>query len=206
MRITTTAQRSGKINLYADGDFRCSVPASLWFKGTLRDGDEVSEEELTALQEAAGSVFAYENALRYLSLRAHSEKELGDKLRRKYGAAAAKDAVEKCRALGLLDDEKFADLLARELSERKSYAPRRIEQELKSRGINRETAENTVRALDTDEKISMMDVIEKQTHGERPDEKGKGRLVNRLLRLGYAPHDIFDALSALGWDTNWTEE
>lgn len=201
MTVTTTTAKSGKINLYIDGEFRFSVPPSVWFGCTLRDGDETDEEELAALQEAADSVFAYDNALRLLSQRAHSEKELYEKLRRKYKTAAARDAIGKCRRAGLLDDEQFAVLLADELVRRKHYAPKRVENELLARGIDRHIAQSTAQSLDIDEKISMIDIIEKLCPPESvPDEKTKKRIINRLLRLGYAPHDVFDTVEAMGWN------
>ena len=202
MIVSTTTAKSGKINIFADGEYRFSVPASLWFESTVRDGDEKDEEQLAALQEAADFVFAYDSALRLLSQRAHSEKELFDKLKRKYSLAPAKQAVEKCRDLGLLNDEKFADLLADELVRRKHYAPKRVENELMARGIDRHIAQSAAGSLDIDEKLSIMDIIEKLCPpGTKPDEKNKKRIINRLLRLGYAPHDVFDAVESLGWNT-----
>ena len=64
MILTTTTAKSGKINLYTDGEYRFSVPAEVWFANAYRDGDEIEEEELAALQTAADSVFAYEKKQR----------------------------------------------------------------------------------------------------------------------------------------------
>ncbi len=201
MIVSSTTAKSGKINIYTDGEYRFSVPASFWFEGTVRDGDEIDEAQLAALQEAADFVFACDSALRLLSQRAHSEKELYDKLKRKYKAAPARHAVEKCRDLGLLNDEKFADLLADELVRRKHYAPKRVENELMARGIDRHIAQSVAGSLDIDEKLSIMDIIEKLCPADgKPDEKNKKRIITRLLRLGYAPHDVFDAAEALGWN------
>lgn len=202
MIISTTTAKSGKINIFTDGEFRFSVPASFWFENTVRDGDDIDEEQLAALQEAADFVFAYDSALRLLSQRAHSEKELYEKLKRKYKAAPAKQALEKCRELGLLNDAQFADLLADELVRRKHYAPKRVENELRARGIDRQIAQSAAQSLDIDEKLSIMDIIEKLCPADvKPDEKNKKRIINRLLRLGYAPHDVFDAVESLGWNT-----
>ncbi len=206
MTVTTTTAKSGKINLYTDGEYRFSVPAEVWFANAYRDGDEIEEEELAALQTAADSVFAYENALRLLSMRAHSEKELYDKLKRKYKAAAAKQAVEKCRELGFINDEQFASLLADELVRRKHYAPKRVENELISRGIDRQIAQSVACTLDIDEKISIMDIIDKFVPNDtKPDAKTKKRIINRLLRLGYTPHEVFDAADSLGWNEEDTQ-
>ncbi len=201
MILSSTTAKSGKINIFTDGEFRFSVPASFWFESTVRDGDDIDEEQLAALQEAADFVFACDTALRLLSQRAHSEKELFDKLKRKYKTAPARHAVEKCRSLGLLNDEKFAELLADELVRRKHYAPKRVENELKARGIDRHIAQTAAGSLDIDEKLSIMDIIEKLCPADvKPDEKNKKRIINRLLRLGWAPHEVFDAVDALGWN------
>ena len=202
MTLSTTTAKSGKINIYTDGEYRFSVPASVWFDFTLRDGDEIEEQELAALQEAADSVFAYDNALRLLSQRAHSEQELFEKLKRKYKTACARQAIEKCKELGLLNDEEFARLLGDELVRRKHYAPKRIENELRSRGIDRQIAQTVAQSLDIDEKLSIMDIIEKLCPADgKPDDKTKKRIINRLLRMGYAPHDVFDTVESLCWET-----
>lgn len=190
MIITTTTAKSGRINIFADGEYQFTVPASVWFSSGFSQEDEISAEELSGLKIRGDSSCAFENALRYLSNRAHSKKELGMKLKRKYCDEAVEYALSKCEELGLLDDEKFAQLFAEELSERKKYAPKRIVSELVERGIKREIAENAVNMLDKDVKNSIIDIIGRMCLSDNPTEKEKNRVIRRLLNMGYSLNDI----------------
>lgn len=190
MIITTTTAKSGRINIFADGEYCFTVPASVWFSMNYSQEDEISEEELSGLKIRGDSSCAFENALRYLSNRAHSLKELEMKLKRKYCDEAVDYALTKCEELGLLDDERFAEMFAEELSSRKKYAPKRIVSELVSRGITREIAENAVNMLDKDVKNSIIDIIGKMSLSEHPTEKEKNRVIRKLLNMGYSLNDI----------------
>ena len=128
--------------------------------------------------------------MRMLSLRAHSTSELRTKLSAKYPPEAVDAAIEKLTDLGLTDDEKFAFLFARELYDRKSYAPKRILMELKNRGIPTEIAENAINALDIDREIGIIKIIEKYKINENSTQKEKDRVIRRLLNMGYSFSDI----------------
>lgn len=190
MKITTEKLKSGKVKISADGEYRFSVPAIIWFSSGLSEEDDVNEEELLSLQKEGDSSFAYESALRMLSMRSHAKKELFMKLKMKYSAEAAVTAVEKCEALGLIDDEKYAEYYARELYERKNWAPERIRAELKSRGVDRAAAENAIKALDIDKNQAIINILNKMRLSYPLSEKDRNRAVRRLISMGYSLSEI----------------
>lgn len=190
MIIETKTAKKEKIEIYADGEFMFTVPAVIWYSSRFRDGDDVMQEELSVLKEQGDSFLAYESAMRMLSLRAHSKYEMTVKLSAKFSKDAAKAAVNRLENAGLLDDERFALLLAQELYERKGYAPQRILFELKNRGITGNYAENAVNALDIDKEISIIRVIEKCGINENSTIKEKNRVIRRLINMGYSFSDI----------------
>ncbi len=187
--------RKNKTDLYLDGEFLFTVPSVIWYSSRFREGDEVEKEELLSLKEEGDSSMAFDSAMRMLSLRAHSEYELRTKLKMKFSENAVDFAVEKLFSLELLDDEKFSHLLAEELYERKGFAPKRIVLELKNRGINSETAQNAVNALDIDKKIGIIKVIEKMKITESSTPKEKDRAIRRLINMGYSYSEISDYIS-----------
>lgn len=187
--------KKNKTDLFLDGEFLFTVPSVIWYSSRFREGDEVTKEELLSLKEEGDSSMAFDSAMRMLSLRAHSEYELRTKLKMKFSERAVDFAVEKLFSLGLLDDEKFAQLLAAELYERKGFAPKRIILELKNRGINSETAQNAVNTLDIDKKIGIIKVIEKLKITESSTPKEKDRAIRRLLNMGYSYSEISDYIS-----------
>ena len=195
MEITTTATKKGRINVNADGEYRFTVPAFIWAQSPLYEGCEADEDALEALRERAAAFEAEEAAVRLLSYRAHSEKELMLKLRRKFPADVAAAAAAAMREKGYLDDEAFAAALAEELSRVKRFAPARIVSELLRRGVDKEIAENAVSALDIDENTGIIELITKMRLPEEPSEKEVARAMRRLLAAGYSWSEIRRALS-----------
>lgn len=190
MIIQTKKTKNGKIKITVDGEEVFSVPADTWYSSRFRDGDDISSDELSELKNSGDSSLAYESGLRMLSLRAHSEYELYEKLKVKYSHTAALSALERLKAAGLTDDEKYAELLAEELYERKGYAPKRILAELKYRGISDTFAQNAVNALDIDTKIGIIKIIEKCSLNKHSTAKEKNRVIRRLLNMGYSYSEI----------------
>ena len=136
--------------------------------------------------------------MRMLGLRAHSKKELERKLRAKYGEEETNAALEKCEKYGFINDSYFAREFARELYERKYYAPARIKNELRMRGVSNEDIEKAIDLLDTssDSEVGtgIAAAVAKLRLPAEPTEKDKARAYRRLLSLGYSFSEIRTAL------------
>jgi regulatory protein len=79
-------------------------------------------------------------AYRYLSYRPRSYAEVEKKLRDKgFGDVAVRTALSNLIRLGYIDDEKFADQWAQSRVRLRGLGRRRIEQELRDKGVDRET-------------------------------------------------------------------
>ena len=80
---------------------------------------------------------AERKAYRLLALRAYSERELrGKLLKAGFPEALVAAVIEKCRALGYLDDALYARQRARELAVNRLAGDRRIALDLAERGID----------------------------------------------------------------------
>lgn len=186
MTITTTEGKGGRLNIFADGEFMFSLDAAVWYSCKIRDGDEIDEETLLALKEEAVNRHALSSALNILTRRAHSEKELRFKLKQKYSESAVDYAIEKAAEMGFVDDADFAARYAEELSSQKRFAPSRIIAELIAKGIDRETAANTVDDLETDTEADLAYLLDYKYADFAQDEKHTRRAVTGLQRLGYS--------------------
>ena len=190
MELSTTLNKNGRINILTDGEFRFAVSAFVYRSFPFRDGDELTEEDLAELKTADDAERAHESALRMLTARAHGEQELYRKLRQKYDAGAAQSAVDRCKEAGLIDDAAFAETLAESLISKKGWSPERVRTELVCRGVDKETAENAVAALDIDRDSGIIMLLEKMRITDDSPEKDKARAVRRLLNAGYGYSEI----------------
>ena len=199
MKITAENGKNQKIHVSVDGEYLITVDRDFWFSCGYLSGDEIDDKELSAFFEAASSRRAFNAAMNYLDYREHSEKELRTKLARKFDAPYVDSAVERLTELGLLNDGRYAELLARELFERKKYGRNRIRNELYRRGIAQPTIDSVLDEIfesgETEILPRIVDIIRKKYYNSLNDEKGRRKVFNSLVRMGYGFADIREAMS-----------
>lgn len=195
MIITAQKGKANKIHISINGEYKLTVDADFWFSCGYISGDEIDEEQYQSLADRIAKRRCFNRALNILSRRDHCEKELYNKLRRADGDTAAQDAVERIKALGYINDERYAITLAEELASRKGYGIRAIKAELLRRGIDRETAENTINSITLDESNNIRVLLNGKYARKLTTEKGRKQVFAALLRLGYSYSDIRSAMS-----------
>lgn len=172
----------------------------------LYAGMELSDEVLTALEQAAGESKARAKALDLLSHKPLSRKELVDKLtakppRRRDGtekppAATAEQAeavADWLTELGYLNDAEYARTVARHYSA-KGYGERRVRDELYRRGVPRALWEEALsESREAEEGIDAF--LEKRFRGRVPDQKELKRASDALARRGYRWNEIREGLN-----------
>jgi regulatory protein len=137
-------------------------------------------------------------ALRYLSYRPRSELEVKNYLRQKGCEPQVSEAViDKLRSLHYLDDLSFAQLWARSRLESRGYGPRRVEQELRIKGIGANVIRETIQQSlnHRSEQESARKILTKRFGAASlQDAKAQRRAVALLQRRGFSSQVIFDLL------------
>ncbi len=133
-----------------------------------------------------------DQAVRFLQIRDHSERELRLKLRKKGLEAEVIDAtIERVRALGYLDEERYAHGLAQAFIGRRQVGPRRVLARLRTAGVASSTAQSAVRQAlaQSDELGTIRALVAKRfpTAFEGGDAKQKARALRFLLGRGFSP-------------------
>jgi regulatory protein len=133
----------------------------------------------------------HERALRLLSARPRSERELRSRLLRAgFEAEEVEAELLRLEAVGLIDDDAFArQAVEHELLVRRS-GRRAIASRLGSRGLDRETVERALADLGAeDEETRVIELARSRTSrlAGLPPEKAFPRLVSFLARRGYSP-------------------
>ena len=198
MKLTVKEGNANKIHIYVDDEYRATVDSDYWYSEKYRNLKEINEEELTELLDSVSFRRAYNKGLDLLSRRPYGIKELIKKLCEKgHEKEASEKACERLCELGLLNDENYAEILAKELIERKNYSTKRVKQELLFRGVSREIVDNLVDSLDNDAEYRIILVIKKKYFNKLNDEKGRKRAIDGLMRLGYSYSQIKSALKSI---------
>ena len=138
-----------------------------------------------------------EKALNLLEYRAHSRKELFDKLKRFTDIETANEVLDMMEDGGLLDDEAYAFQYAHDLMEMKLLGPVRLKMELSRKGIDEDIAEKAIWAAEeeigtAEERLERL--IEIRYKNLLADEKNRTKTINSLFRLGYGYDMIKEAI------------
>lgn len=195
MKISAEKGKQNKIHIICDGEYTFAVDAEYWFSSPYCSKNEIEDGEQAAFLDAVGSRCAFIAGLRLLSYRDHSEKELVLKLVQKgHKKIYAEKAVEKLKEYRYVDDERVAEIYAKDLFERKGMSVNGIVSELCRKGISREIAVITAEKLDNEPILRIIDLLNTKYSRYLNDEKGIRKTVAALQRLGYRWSDINSAL------------
>ena len=145
-------------------------------------------------------VAAKQKAYRLLSMRPHSEKELGKKLREKgFPAAVVKEALEKLHDMQYLNDASFATGWARNLAVNKLWGNRKIIASLQGKGMAAQLIDDAISAVrqEVSEEEAIAVLVQKRAAKKKSaafDIKEKQRIFQSLMGRGFPPGLILNKL------------
>lgn len=196
-RVEASKHKKGRVLVFL-GDGAClKITEQELLDFGLRSGDELDEETLKRLKEAAGVSNTRAAAADLIGKRAMSRRDLERKLQEKGASETeARYAAEWLEAIGALNDAEYAAALVRHYS-RLGYGPARVREKLYEKGVPRELWEDALEELPEDG--GQVDAfLRSKLRGRTPDEKEKRRLTNALLRRGFPWGEVKAAWRRLG--------
>ncbi len=199
MKIIEVSRRRRQLYLLTfEGGDPIEVDVRTLDESPYKEGCDITEEQLNTLLAASQYNRARERALYLLGLRDYACKELEQKLYTEAPPETAAAVVERLRQVGLLNDERYANRLARSLSETKHYPHRRIEQELRHRGISPVLAQAAVEELDSEDYVQALALLEKKYYNKLNDPDSRRRVIAALARRGFSYGAIRRAMDEMG--------
>lgn len=128
----------------------------------------------------------FDRALKYLSIRQRSVKEIHDYLvKKQYSEDEINEAVKRLVELKFLNDDDFARTFT-EGRQRKGKSKRAIEFELKLKGVNKDISEDVLEYASSDYKTALEYITKRLKQFDRfeTEEKQK-KIISRLRGRGY---------------------
>jgi regulatory protein len=144
-RIESQKKRPDRRSIFADGKFVAGVSAETLLRLGLRTGDELSPEKLEALQAVESLHGARQTALRFLSHRPRTVREVRDKLREKeFSDDEITSTLEHLQQSGLLNDPEFARMFIRDALAIRPRGRLALKQKLLLLGVDRAIVDTTL--------------------------------------------------------------
>jgi len=176
-RVTAlSAAGRARVRVELDGERWRTLPAEAVVIAGLAEGVELDRPRARILAREVRRLRAIGVATRALSRRAHSERDLRDKLRRGGVAPAGEEeAIGTLRRAGLVDDERFALARAEALAER-GHGDAAVRFDLEQRDVPPEAIEAALAAIEPERERAAAIVA----------RRGAGQATARfLMRRGF---------------------
>ncbi|MBM2846333.1 MAG: regulatory protein RecX [Bacteroidetes bacterium] len=217
MRITKIEPQKknpARRNIYLDGEFAVGVGAETLIRFGLRTGDEVGADKLKALQQTEELSSARNVALRFLSYRQRSRKEIRDKLREKeFGEEEINQALDALERTGLVNDAAFARMFAHDHLALRPTGSILLKRKLLMLGVDKATIEEAL--------ADVMQNVDQNENAQQAGEKFlrkalaispaqekhrlRSKLTQFLVRRGFGWDAIGSAVAALLTDERLKE-
>lgn len=181
-----------------DGETTVFLHKSIVHDNSLYVDMEISTEAMNDIIRQSQRRKAWEYALYLLDVRDYSYTEMFDKLSSKdYGDETCFETMEKLVRLGMIDDRRYAQSLARKLVEVKKYGYYKAIFEMQRKGIDRELCEEILAEYDDDQYERLLQLINRKYSrylDDDDDGKGIAKVKNALARAGYGYDSINTAI------------
>lgn len=182
-------QKSQKrVNIYLDGKFGFGLDVDNFVKSGLTIGQELTDKELDILVFKNEFQKLYDRALRFISLRPRSKKELITYLSRKsVPEKIITKIVGRLEEGGLINDESFARWW---VEQRITFRPKgriALLAELNQKGIDREISGEVINQEVDELKLAQIAAEKKRKVLKNlPSQEFRQKMTDFLLRRGFA--------------------
>lgn len=183
-------QRNKKrVNIFLDGKYSFGLDLENLMKLKLKVGMKFSDQEIEDIVNKAEFAKVYDKILRFASLRPRSRSEFERWLsKHKVHISMHKKLFDKLKRLEFLDDEKFAAWWVDQRIQFKSKSKRELIQELRMKGISRNTMDNVFSKLEIDEETSAKKLLKKNIYKweKLGDLEKRTKISAYLARKGFS--------------------
>ncbi len=202
MKITKIEQQKNnkeRVNIYIDDKFAFGLMIEIKYKYDLQENMEINEEYIQKVLREEELSKAKDQALKFLTYRQRSEKEIIDKLKKKgFEESIIDNTLNYLKKYKLVDDMEFAKAFMKDKINLNKFGPIRIKHELYKKGIDNNIIEKILEE-DDDEYNRALNLAKKKLPSYKNDDKNAiyRKLGGFLQRKGYSYDCIFKVLKEL---------
>ena len=185
-KVTPAAKTPGRYNIFVDGKYSFSLDELQLVQSGIHSGLNIDEDKLSQFQNESNFGKNYIRAVDLISRRLRSEKEIRDYAKRKQWAVDNTDRViERLKQRGYLNDRVFAEAFVRSRQNAAKYSKRRIEQDLRKKGVSGAIIKEVLH-----DEVNDLEALKKLVAKRAQRYDSPAKLKAYLLRAGFNYDDI----------------
>jgi regulatory protein len=188
-KIESQKKNPKRRSVFLDGKFAFGVDEEVASRLGLKKGENLTGQDLKQILLQKSENEAKDVALRFLSFRRRTEKEIRLKLqKRDFDEKTIKRTVEKLKEYDLINDLEFATAWVKERLEYKPRGKRLLRLELWKKGIKKEIIDQVTGEFCRNEDKSALELLEriKRKYKNLDPQVAKRRMYGYLLRRGFS--------------------
>lgn len=191
MKITKIKSQNNKdrVNIYLDGQFAFGLSLEIAYKYNLKENMEIDESYIENVLKSEEQNRANDYALKFLSNRWRTEKEIVDKMIKKgFDEEVINETLAYLKKYNFIDDRRFAEIYTEEKVRLKKLGSYRIKHELQNKGVDESIASEIVEKYSDNEYERAMELATKKIKSYKNDDKNAiyRKLGGYLQRRGYS--------------------
>jgi regulatory protein len=199
-KIESQKKNPKRRSIFLDGEFAFGLDEEVLYKYGLKTGEELDQKKIGQILESEVKKESNDAALKFLSYRMRSEKEVRDKLKKKeFAQDVIEEVIEDLRRVNLIDDYSFASAFVRDKISNKPQGKILLKQELWKKGIKEETIEKVLKEYfeDEDEELNLAKKLldkRKKRYENLDKNVAKRRMMSFLLKRGFSYEIVKEVL------------
>ncbi len=192
--------------IFLDNNTKLTVYDEVIIKNNLLLKRELDDKTLKKIIQENKKESIYVTALKYISIRIRSEKEINDYLQKKgFDTFDINNTIKKLKLNKLINDEEFVKSYINDKLLMTNYGPYKIKNELLKHRINEELIEKYINNINQDQLVEKLNkIINKyvKTNKKYTEYMLKNKLTDYLNTLGYPNYLYNELLSSIKVDND----
>lgn len=187
----TSAEKNKKnkdrMSIYIDGRFAFTIAEEDFISMGLYEKSEITDEQLDYIKNTLNFRSAKATAVRYLSTKLRTEKEVRQKLHEDgFDNDIAEKVLEELKTIGYINNRLYAQKYVFDRSKLKPKSKKLLKLELQSRGIPSDIADEVLEDWNVDEAVVAEELVRRKFGKyDLGDEAIKKKIYMFLNHRGY---------------------
>ena len=205
MKITSVEKNKknkDRLSVFIDGRFSFTISEDDYLSLNLYDSSEITEETIEYIKETLNFREAKSKAVRFLSMKLRTEKEVYEKLINDgYDPDSTEKVIEELKAIGYINNKLYAQKYIYDRSKLKPLSKKMMRLELLSRGIPEETADEVLEDWKVEDSVVAENLLKRKFGKyDMNDEKTLRKAFMFLVHRGFSRDTIKEVLKGFSTD------